>query len=254
MGTLWLGGGQRGWFARNFTQITTSTPPPLGHCPRDVIHPPKIWKTPILLDIHKHHPLGHCLVTSSSTFQRDSQAPPLGHCLCDVIIHIPKGLICSFLWPIFSSCFARISPTVCPNFTHCLPEFFFFLGGGGAAAPLPPPASYAYAHKPRLVCRSLPRKIRSNGRDFVCSSPPGGSGESLGTCGRECFLRQSHVAFLHLSLRKWNSKFHYNVFNNFSERMLTLRRFWERFWVRLHNAIALCWHCMADSLAVLERT
>ena len=48
---------------------------------------------------------------------------PLGHCLCDVIIHIPKGLICSFLWPIFSSCFARISPTVCPNFTHCLPEF-----------------------------------------------------------------------------------------------------------------------------------
>ena len=48
--------------------------------------------------------------------------------LCDVIINIPKGLICSFLWPIFSSCFARISPTVCPNFTHCLPEFLSLLG------------------------------------------------------------------------------------------------------------------------------
>ena len=30
--------------------------PPLGHCPRDVIHPPKNWKTPPLLDIHKHPP------------------------------------------------------------------------------------------------------------------------------------------------------------------------------------------------------
>ena len=28
-------------------------PPPLGHCPRDVIRPQKIWKTPPLLDIHK---------------------------------------------------------------------------------------------------------------------------------------------------------------------------------------------------------
>ena len=111
MGTLWLGGAE-GLICPKFYTDNHKHPPPLGHCPRDVIHPPKIWKTPLLLDIHKH--------------------PPLGHCLCDVIIHIPKGLICSFLWPIFSSCFARISPTVCPNFTHCLPEF------GGATAPLPP--------------------------------------------------------------------------------------------------------------------
>ena len=111
MGTLWLGG-QRGWFARNFTQITTSTPP------LDIAR----VTSSTLPKFEKHTPttLGH------------SQAPPLGHCLCDVIINIPKGLICSFLWPIFSSCFARISPTVCPNFTRCLPEF------GGAAAPLPP--------------------------------------------------------------------------------------------------------------------
>ena len=31
----------------------TSAPPPLGHCPRDVIRPQKNWKTPPLLDIHK---------------------------------------------------------------------------------------------------------------------------------------------------------------------------------------------------------
>ena len=73
-----------------------------------------------------------------ATLGHSQAPPPLGPCLCDVIIHIPKGLICSFLWPIFSSCFARISPTVCPNFIHCLPEF------GGAAAPPAPPASYAY--------------------------------------------------------------------------------------------------------------
>ena len=119
MGTLWLGGAE-GLICPKFYTDNHKHPPPLGHCPRDVIHPPKIWKTPLLLDIHKH-------------------PPPLGHCLCDVIINIPKGLICSFLWPIFSSCFARISPTVFPNFTRCLPEF------GGAAAPPPaPPASYAY--------------------------------------------------------------------------------------------------------------
>ena len=92
-------------------------------------------------DNHKHPPpLDIARVTSSTLPKFDGKnAPtlghsqahtPLGHCLCDVIIHIPKGLICSFLWPIFSSCFARISPTVCPNFARCLPEF-----GGGAAAP-----------------------------------------------------------------------------------------------------------------------
>ena len=95
-------------------------------------------------DNHKHPPpppLDIARVTSSTLpkFEKHpyswtfTSTPPLGHCLCDVIINIPKGLICSFLWPIFSSCFARISPTVCPNFTHCLPEF------GGAAAPPPAP-------------------------------------------------------------------------------------------------------------------
>ena len=113
MGTLWLGGAEGLICPKFYTD--NHKHPPLGHCPRDVIHPPKIWKTPLLLDIHKH-------------------PPPLGHCLGDVIIHIPKGLICSFLWPIFSSCFAGISPTVCPNFTHCLLEF-----GGAAAPPAPPP-------------------------------------------------------------------------------------------------------------------
>ena len=98
-------------------------------------------------DNHKHHPpLDIARVTSSTLpkFEKHpyswtfTSTPPPGHCLCDVIIHIPKGLICSFLWPIFSSYFARISPTVCPNFTHCLPEF-----GGGSCSPLPPP--------PRLI-------------------------------------------------------------------------------------------------------
>ena len=70
----WGGGGGPnldGWNTRR-------TPPPLGHCPRDVInlknaptlghsqaHPPlgiarvtsSIWKTPPLLDIHKHPPI-----------------------------------------------------------------------------------------------------------------------------------------------------------------------------------------------------
>ena len=39
---------------------------PLGHCPRDVIRPPKNWKTPPLLDIHKHPPLDIVRVTSST--------------------------------------------------------------------------------------------------------------------------------------------------------------------------------------------
>ena len=56
-------------------------------------------------------------------------------------------LICSFLWPIFSSCFARISPTVCPNFTHCLPEF-----GGAAAPPAPPPHTPMVSIKGETRC------------------------------------------------------------------------------------------------------
>ena len=138
MGTLWLGGAE-GLICPKFYTDNHKHPPPLGHCPRDVIHPPKISKTPLLLDIHK---------------------PPLGHCLRDVIIHIPKGLICSFLWPIFSSCFARISPTVCPNFTHCLPEFHpLFARIWGAAAPPAPPASYAYAYSV-VFCAFTPTTSR----------------------------------------------------------------------------------------------
>ena len=45
---------------------TRRTPPPLGHCPRDVIN------------LKNAPTLGH------------SQAPPLGHCPCDVI-HIFQG-------------------------------------------------------------------------------------------------------------------------------------------------------------------
>ena len=113
MGTLWLGGAE-GLI-----------------CPK------------FYTDNHKHPPLDIARVTSSTLPKFET--PPLGHCLCDVIINIPKGLICSFLWPIFSSCFARISPTVCPNFTRCLPEF-----GGAAAPPCPPP------HTPMLsvVCHN----------------------------------------------------------------------------------------------------
>ena len=101
--------------------------------------------------------------------------------LCDVIIHIPKGLICSFLWPIFSSCFARISPS--------LPEFhpLFARIWGGQLPPLPP-ASYTYdgryhkakragpswagCYSPWLACHSqlydvcLP-KLMSNCTEFL---------------------------------------------------------------------------------------
>ena len=72
---FWKGGGSISGADTGFPEggvKTFTSPPPLGHCPRDVIHPPENWKTPPLLDIHKHPP------------------PPLGHCPCDVI-HIPRG-------------------------------------------------------------------------------------------------------------------------------------------------------------------
>ena len=127
MGTLWLGGGAEGLI-----------------CPK------------FYTDNHKHPPLDIARVTSS-TIPKFEKHPyswtftstPLGHCLCVVIIHIPKGLICSFLWPIFSSCFARISPTVCPN--------FIFFGGGGGSCPPAPPASYAYV---RLLLEPFRGKYR----------------------------------------------------------------------------------------------
>ena len=149
MGTLWLGGAEGLICPKFYTDNHKHPPPPLGHCPHDVIHPPKIWKLPLLL--------------YSWTFT--STPPPLGHCLCDVIIHIPKGLICSFLWPIFSSCFARISPIVCPNFTHCLPEF-----GGAAAPPAPPP------HTPMCTgcihTKSSPQKTGGKSSSGVCLAWP----------------------------------------------------------------------------------
>ena len=83
---------ERGGGSRRGYRIFHKHPPPLGHCPRDVISPQKNWKTPPLtstppwtlsawrhppsgktpplLDIHKHTPLGHC--------PRD-------------VIHIPRG-------------------------------------------------------------------------------------------------------------------------------------------------------------------
>ena len=47
----------------------TFTGTPLGHCPRDVIRPLKNWKTPPLLDIHKHPPPLDIARVTSSTFQ-----------------------------------------------------------------------------------------------------------------------------------------------------------------------------------------
>ena len=128
MGTLWLGGAE-GLICPKFYTDNHRHPPPLDIARVTSSTLPKFEKHPY-----------------SWTFT----STPLGHCLCDVIINIPKGLICSFLWPIFSSCFARISPTVCPNFTHCLPEF-----GGAAAPPAPPPASYAYGSMNTSLADSL---------------------------------------------------------------------------------------------------
>ena len=80
MGTLWLGGAE-GLIARNFTfhkgfHKTFTSTPPLGHCPRDVIRPPENWKTPPLLDIHKHPPLDIVRVTSSALRKIEKHPPP----------------------------------------------------------------------------------------------------------------------------------------------------------------------------------
>ena len=56
---------------KNAPTLGHSQAPPLGHCPRDVIRPPKNWK--------KHPP--------SWTF---TSTPPLGHCPC-AVIHIFQG-------------------------------------------------------------------------------------------------------------------------------------------------------------------
>ena len=69
----WMGGTQtriQDFLKGGWRHSIHKHPPPLGHCLRDVIRPLKNWKIPPLLDIHKHHPLGHCP--------------------CDVI-HIPRG-------------------------------------------------------------------------------------------------------------------------------------------------------------------
>ena len=131
MGTLWLGGAEGLICPKFYTDNHKHPPPPLDIARVTSSTLPKFEKHPY-----------------SWTFT----STPLGHCLCDVIIHIPKGLICSFLWPIFSSCFARISPTVCPNFTHCLPEFHpLFARGGGSCPPCPPPPPHTPMRQRRLA-------------------------------------------------------------------------------------------------------
>ena len=76
MGTLWLGGAEGLICPKFYTDnsflkgggVKTfhKHPPPLGHCLRDVTRPPENWKTPPLLDIHKHPPLDIVRVTSSA--------------------------------------------------------------------------------------------------------------------------------------------------------------------------------------------
>ena len=73
MGTLWLGGGAEGlicpkfytdnrrgyrisWRGGGGVKTFHKHPTPLGPCLCDVIRPPEYWKTPPLLDIHKHPP------------------------------------------------------------------------------------------------------------------------------------------------------------------------------------------------------
>ena len=80
-------------------------------------------------DNHKHPPPWTLPAWRHPPSQNLKSTPPLGHCLCDVIIHIPKGLICSFLWRFF---------------LLALPEFHplfarIFLGGGQLPPPCPPP-------------------------------------------------------------------------------------------------------------------
>ena len=129
MGTLWLGGAE-GLIARNCTQIagadtgfpeggggiSQAPPPPLGHCLRDVIRPPENWKTPPLLDIHKHPPLGHC--------PRDVIRPPEN-------------------WKT-----PPLPPLLLPQKRTAAAQKTELPKSWGAAAPPAPPASYAYGHRP----------------------------------------------------------------------------------------------------------
>ena len=105
------GGSELGWVEHQ------AHPPPLGHCPRDVINlknaptlghsqAPPPWTLDIvrvtssaLRKIGKHHPLGHsqapppldiARVTSSTYLDIQKHPPPFGHCPCDVI-HIFQG-------------------------------------------------------------------------------------------------------------------------------------------------------------------
>ena len=77
MGTLWLGGAEGLICPKFYTDNHKHPPPPLDIARVTSSTLPKFWKTPLLLDIHKHPPLDIACVTSSSTFKRDSQAPPL---------------------------------------------------------------------------------------------------------------------------------------------------------------------------------
>ena len=85
MGTLWLGG-QRGWFARNFTQITgADTGFPERGGGEDIPQaPPPPWT----LFAWRHPPSGK--LKNTPTLGHSQAPPPHGHCPCDVI-HIPRG-------------------------------------------------------------------------------------------------------------------------------------------------------------------
>ena len=122
MGTLWLGGAEGLICPKFYTDNHKHPPPPPWTLPA--------WRHPPSQNLKNTHTLGH------------SQAPPLGHCLCDVIINIPKGLICSFLWPVFFF-------LLCPNFPHCLPEFHpLFARIWEGSCPPPPPAPPPPPHTP----------------------------------------------------------------------------------------------------------
>ena len=149
MGTLWLGGAEGLICPKFYTDQAriqdflkgggwrpSQTPPPpldIGHVTSSTL---QNWKTPPLLDIHKHPPPLEIVRVTSSTLQWGWWSVPVTHTLHRFSVSgqvqggggsSPLSLLAfSFLWPIFSSCFARISPTV-------LPEF------GRAADPLPPP-------------------------------------------------------------------------------------------------------------------
>ena len=85
----------------------TSTPPPLGHCPRDVIRPPENDKYPHSWAFTSTPPLDIVRVTSSALRKIEkythsctfTSTPRLvGHCPCDVIHIYLKSLLKKKNW------------------------------------------------------------------------------------------------------------------------------------------------------------